>query len=250
MGRPVEQQKYQSLGSLVLKLEGSGEVSDYRHELDLDTAVVTTTLHARRRPLRARGVREPGRPGPRRAPLGRRAGGDLVRRAAARRAQPGPLELRHRLLPDGRPRQRRPRRPRQVRRLSRRRREAPLRVAARGGSSRRRAAGRRRPSRRPPGRRGDAAAGGRDQLRQLQGRERRSGRAGGGGDAGGRGQAVRRRSGRSTSREHQRLFRRVSLEPRDDAGRGAADRRAAREVRRDERPGPGGAASSSSAATC
>ncbi len=42
MGRPVEQQKYQSLGSLVLKLEGSGEVSDYRHELDLDTAVVTT----------------------------------------------------------------------------------------------------------------------------------------------------------------------------------------------------------------
>ncbi len=43
MGRPVEQQKYQSLGSLVLKLEGSGEVGGYRHELDLDTAVVTTT---------------------------------------------------------------------------------------------------------------------------------------------------------------------------------------------------------------
>jgi alpha-L-fucosidase 2 len=43
MGRPVEQQKYQSLGSLVLKLEGSGEVRDYRHELDLDSAVVTTT---------------------------------------------------------------------------------------------------------------------------------------------------------------------------------------------------------------
>lgn len=43
MGYPVEQQKYQSLGSLILKLEGSGEVSDYRHELDLDSAVVTTT---------------------------------------------------------------------------------------------------------------------------------------------------------------------------------------------------------------
>jgi alpha-L-fucosidase 2 len=42
MGHPVEQQKYQSLGSLVLKLEGSGEVSGYRHELDLDTAVATT----------------------------------------------------------------------------------------------------------------------------------------------------------------------------------------------------------------
>jgi alpha-L-fucosidase 2 len=43
MGRPVEQQKYQSLGSLVLKLESSGEVSDYRHELDLDTALATTS---------------------------------------------------------------------------------------------------------------------------------------------------------------------------------------------------------------
>ena len=43
MGRPVEQQKYQSLGTLVLQLEGSGEVRDYRHELDLDTAVATTS---------------------------------------------------------------------------------------------------------------------------------------------------------------------------------------------------------------
>ncbi len=43
MGRPVEQQKYQSLGSLVLKLEGEGAVSGYRHELDLDRAVVRTT---------------------------------------------------------------------------------------------------------------------------------------------------------------------------------------------------------------
>jgi alpha-L-fucosidase 2 len=43
MGYPVEQQKYQSLGSLVLKLAAGGEVKAYRHELDLDTAVATTT---------------------------------------------------------------------------------------------------------------------------------------------------------------------------------------------------------------
>jgi alpha-L-fucosidase 2 len=43
MGYPVEQQKYQSLGSLVLKLAGTGEVKAYRHELDLDTAIATTT---------------------------------------------------------------------------------------------------------------------------------------------------------------------------------------------------------------
>ena len=43
MGYPVEQQKYQSLGNLVLKLDASGEVKGYRHELDLDTAVATTT---------------------------------------------------------------------------------------------------------------------------------------------------------------------------------------------------------------
>jgi alpha-L-fucosidase 2 len=104
MGRPVEQQKYQSLGSLVLKLEGSGEVSDYRHELDLDTAVATTRYtrggirferEAFVSPVdQVLVVR-----------LGRCAGGDLVRGAAARRAT-RPLELRHRLLPDGRPRQR------------------------------------------------------------------------------------------------------------------------------------------------
>jgi alpha-L-fucosidase 2 len=46
MGYPVEQQKYQSLGVLVLKLDpgapGSA-VSDYQNELDLDTAIATTT---------------------------------------------------------------------------------------------------------------------------------------------------------------------------------------------------------------
>jgi len=43
MGYPVEQQKYQSLGNLVLTLAASGPVEGYRHELDLDTAVATTT---------------------------------------------------------------------------------------------------------------------------------------------------------------------------------------------------------------
>jgi alpha-L-fucosidase 2 len=39
MGYPVEQQKYQSLGDLILKFAAGGEVQDYRRELDLDTAV-------------------------------------------------------------------------------------------------------------------------------------------------------------------------------------------------------------------
>ncbi|HVP90176.1 MAG TPA: glycoside hydrolase family 95 protein [Terriglobales bacterium] len=43
MGYPVEQMKYQSLGALVLRFPSDGEVADYRHELDLDAAVVRTT---------------------------------------------------------------------------------------------------------------------------------------------------------------------------------------------------------------
>jgi len=43
MGYPVEQQKYQSLGSLFLKLAATGPVLNYRHQLDLDTAVATTS---------------------------------------------------------------------------------------------------------------------------------------------------------------------------------------------------------------
>jgi alpha-L-fucosidase 2 len=42
LGYPVEQQKYQPLGSLVLGFGERGPTSGYRHELDLDTAVVTT----------------------------------------------------------------------------------------------------------------------------------------------------------------------------------------------------------------
>jgi alpha-L-fucosidase 2 len=43
MGYPVEQQKYQSLGNLVLTFPAGGSQTGYRHELDLDTAVATTT---------------------------------------------------------------------------------------------------------------------------------------------------------------------------------------------------------------
>jgi alpha-L-fucosidase 2 len=43
MGYPVEQQKYQSLGNLILKFAESSDVSGYRHQLDLDTAIATTT---------------------------------------------------------------------------------------------------------------------------------------------------------------------------------------------------------------
>ncbi len=46
MGYPVEQQKYQSLGDLVLKLALTGEVRNYRNELDLETAIATTTYEA------------------------------------------------------------------------------------------------------------------------------------------------------------------------------------------------------------
>lgn len=43
MGYPVEQQKYQPLGNLVLAFAATGEVGEYRHQLDLDSAVDTTT---------------------------------------------------------------------------------------------------------------------------------------------------------------------------------------------------------------
>ncbi len=43
MGYPVEQMKYQSLGRLVVRFPSKDPVTDYRHELDLDTAVVRTS---------------------------------------------------------------------------------------------------------------------------------------------------------------------------------------------------------------
>jgi alpha-L-fucosidase 2 len=46
MGYPVEQQKYQSLGNLVLRFPAAGEAAEYRHELDLDAAMDTTSFLA------------------------------------------------------------------------------------------------------------------------------------------------------------------------------------------------------------
>jgi alpha-L-fucosidase 2 len=43
MGYPVEQQKYQSMGDLVLTFGASGTVTAYRNQLDLDSAIATTT---------------------------------------------------------------------------------------------------------------------------------------------------------------------------------------------------------------
>lgn len=43
MGYPVEQQKYQSMGDLILKLKHGPEVEDYRLELDLKTAIIRVT---------------------------------------------------------------------------------------------------------------------------------------------------------------------------------------------------------------
>ena len=42
MGYPVEQQKYQSFGDLILKFSSEGETKNYTHRLDLDRAIVTT----------------------------------------------------------------------------------------------------------------------------------------------------------------------------------------------------------------
>lgn len=42
MGYPVEQQKYQALANLVIKFQSKSPPSDYRHQLDLDTAIATT----------------------------------------------------------------------------------------------------------------------------------------------------------------------------------------------------------------
>jgi len=43
MGYPIEQQKYQSLGDIILKFDRKEPVAAYRHQLDLDSAVDTTT---------------------------------------------------------------------------------------------------------------------------------------------------------------------------------------------------------------
>ncbi len=46
MGYPVEQQKYQALGNLVLSFPSKDQAAEYRHELGLDTALDTTSYTA------------------------------------------------------------------------------------------------------------------------------------------------------------------------------------------------------------
>ena len=126
MGYPVEQQKYQSLGNLVLTFPAGGAQTGYRHELDLDTAVATTTYERDGTRYRREVFSSPVdqvivvrlTAEPARAPV--------VHGAVARRSEPGAFQLRHGLLQDGRRRPRRPRRPRQVGGLPRRRRAAPV----------------------------------------------------------------------------------------------------------------------------
>jgi len=43
LGYPVEQQKYQPLARLVIHFSNSGPATSYRHQLDLDTAIATTS---------------------------------------------------------------------------------------------------------------------------------------------------------------------------------------------------------------
>jgi alpha-L-fucosidase 2 len=43
MGHPVEQQKYQALANLIIRYPSKTPVSAYRHQLDLDTAIATTS---------------------------------------------------------------------------------------------------------------------------------------------------------------------------------------------------------------
>ena len=47
MGRPIKQMPYQPLGDLVLDFFEIAETNDYRRELDLDTAVASSTFEAR-----------------------------------------------------------------------------------------------------------------------------------------------------------------------------------------------------------
>src|SRR5205085_5934855 len=46
MGRPVKQMPYQPVGDLNLNFLGHADPSDYRRELDLDTAIASVSYHA------------------------------------------------------------------------------------------------------------------------------------------------------------------------------------------------------------
>ena len=197
-------------------------------------------LRAGRRPIPPRGVRQPRGPGHRRPADRGPAREHFLQGAAAGRAQRRPFELRHRVLPNGRIRERRPRPLRQIRGLPRHSRSSALRGAARGRSRRRAHAGPRGGPLRGRRRRRNAVRGRGDELRQLQGRIRRSPCPRG--VRPGRpfrqvlcGDPRGPRPGASDG-----LPARLDL-PANDGELATSDRRAPQGVRRRQRPGPGGA---------
>ncbi len=109
MGYPVEQMKYQSLGDLVLAFPDAEATRGLSPRARSRRGRRDRRLHAGRRAVPPRGLREPRGPGHRRPADRGPAREHLLQGAAARRAQRRPFELRHRVLPHGRLRQRRPR---------------------------------------------------------------------------------------------------------------------------------------------
>ena len=57
LGKPVEQMKYQPLGNLVSRFPRPSQATDYRRELDLDTAIAKLSLSRERREFSPRGFR-------------------------------------------------------------------------------------------------------------------------------------------------------------------------------------------------
>lgn len=57
LSRPLKQMPYQPLGDLLLDFDRADGISDYRRQLDLDTAVATTTFRSGGAVHRREGVR-------------------------------------------------------------------------------------------------------------------------------------------------------------------------------------------------
>ena len=206
-------------------------------------------LRAGRSGLHARGVRVAGRPGDRGAPRRRPARQDRLPGPAARRPQPGPLELRDRLLPHGRRGHARPRRARQVRRLPGRARGPAVRGPPRGRGGGRQRPRRRRHAGRGGRERGDPLRGRGHELRDLQGRERRPRGTGEGRDGASVGTLARRDPPGPRRRAPASLPARVDR-PRHDSRLRPAHGRAARRSSRAATTPRSPASSSSSAGTC
>ena len=80
MARPLGQMPYQTLGDLLLQFPPATSVKDYRRDLDLDTAIATTSYASRWDPLHPRGFRKRARPGDRHPADRQCAGEDFLDR--------------------------------------------------------------------------------------------------------------------------------------------------------------------------